>query len=165
MLMHLSLATFLTSLLRRVNRAKRSAVFSQFVYFILCVCGGGAAIRKPDLLGSDLLFFTSPTYQPPASVAVKRNGWYFRGELLFPFLASIFLFQRMSKVRVALLSLNVSNHKFRPSWRRRSCSVCKAQCPVCEDILHVHLHLRWAEFMNQNSVSGSSGALSFSLCS
>lgn len=46
----------------------------------------------PNLLGSDLLFFTSPhPTNPPASVAVSRNGWYFRGELLFPFLASIFI--------------------------------------------------------------------------
>lgn len=70
-----------------------------FLYLCPCararVCFSGVwdlAITKPDLLGSDLLFFTSPTYQPPASVAVKRNGWYFRGELLFPFLAPVFFF-------------------------------------------------------------------------
>lgn len=55
--------------------------------FSMCAC-----YVFPDLLGSDLLFFTSPTYQPPVSVAVKRNGWYFRGELVFPFIASIFYF-------------------------------------------------------------------------
>lgn len=58
------------------------SVFACYVFFFF----------SPDPLGSDLLFFTSPTYQPPVSVAVKRNGWYFRGELVFPFLASIFYF-------------------------------------------------------------------------
>lgn len=77
----LSLATFLTSL-RRVNQVRSSTVFSLYVRVIFS-CVWDTAITKPDLLGSDLLFFTSPTYQPPASVAVKRNGWYFRGELLF----------------------------------------------------------------------------------
>lgn len=95
MLVHLSLATVLTSL-RRVNQAESSAVYSQFVLDIFFPCVWYPAIRNPDLLGSDLLFFTSPTYQPPASVSLgggyKRNGWYFRGELLFPFLASIFYF-------------------------------------------------------------------------
>lgn len=107
MLMHLSLATFLTSL-RRVNRAESSGVFSLFVLVIFSQCVWYPAISKPDLLGSDLLFFTSPTYQPPASVAVKRNGWYFRGELLFPFLASIFYFN----VWVTLLSRNVAITSF-----------------------------------------------------
>lgn len=87
MLMYLSLATFLTSL-RRVTQAKSS--INIICSFFSCMWD--LAIRKSDQLGNinDLLFFTSPTYQPPASVAVKRNGWYFRGELLFPFLASIF---------------------------------------------------------------------------
>lgn len=83
----LSLATFLTSL-RRVNQVRSSTVFSLYVRVIFS-CVWDTAITKPDLLGSDLLFFTSPTYQPPASVAVKRNGWYFRGELLFPIIATI----------------------------------------------------------------------------
>lgn len=97
--MQLSLATFLTSL-RRVNQTESSTVFFSICARV-CVCARARvcfsgvwdrAITKPDLLGSDLLFFTSPTYQPPASVAVKRNGWYFRGELLFPFLAPVFFF-------------------------------------------------------------------------
>lgn len=93
--MQLSLATFLTSL-RRVNQTESTTVFFSICARV-CVCARACfsgvwdlAITKPDLLGSDLLFFTSPTYQPPASVAVKRNGWYFRGELLFPFLAPVF---------------------------------------------------------------------------
>lgn len=97
--MQLSLATFLTSL-RRVNQTESSTVFFSICARV-CACARACvyfsgvwdlAITKPDLLGSDLLFFTSPTYQPPASVAVKRNGWYFRGELLFPFLAPVFFF-------------------------------------------------------------------------
>lgn len=68
----------------RVNQAESSTGFSLcLLFFFSCVCD--PAITKPDLLGSDLLFFTSPTYQPTASAAAKRNEWYFRGELLFPF--------------------------------------------------------------------------------
>lgn len=90
---------------------KLGCVFSVCAcYFVPCVWD--PAIRKPYQLGSDLLFFTSPTYQPPASVAVKRNGWYFRGELLFPFLASIFYFN----VWVSASSdVEQECSKFRPS--------------------------------------------------
>lgn len=85
------------------------------------------AIRKAHVLGSDLLFLfvlTSPTYQPPAPVAVKRNGWYFRGELLFPFLASFFSFSFLIStcelLQAALLSRNVALiAKFWPSLRLR----------------------------------------------
>lgn len=42
---------------------------------------------KALVFGGDLLFFTSPTSQPPASMAVHRTGWYFRRGL-FPFLAT-----------------------------------------------------------------------------
>lgn len=106
-LLHLSLATFLTSL-RRVNRAETRLCFFFFFLFVLVIlsCVWDPAFRKPDLLGSDLLFFTSPTFQSPASVAVKRNGWYFRGELLFPFLATIFY------LNVWKCECHCSNHKF-----------------------------------------------------
>lgn len=91
MLVHLSLATVLTSL-RRVNQAESSAVSSLFVLDMFFPCVWDPAIRNPDLLLVTCCSSPPPTYQPPASVAVKRNGWYFRGELLFPFLASIFYF-------------------------------------------------------------------------
>lgn len=68
MLMHLSLATFLTSL-RRVNQAESSLVFSLFVLvlFFFSSCVWDPAIRKADLLGSDLLFFfTSPHLPTPS---------------------------------------------------------------------------------------------------
>lgn len=38
-----------------------------------------------------------PTYQPPASVAVKRNGWYFRRGALVSFFSLHFLFQRVKQ--------------------------------------------------------------------
>lgn len=69
MVMRLSLATFLTPLMR-VNRAESSVVFSLFVLVIFFPCVWDPAIRKPDPLSTDLLFITSPTNQPPASVAV-----------------------------------------------------------------------------------------------
>lgn len=104
------------------------------------VCFSGVwdlAITKPDLLGSDLLFFTSPTYQPPASVAVKRNGWYFRGELLFPFLAPVFFYFILlwQSANTPSLIRNVAN-KFRTTSPPRPCYVFfKAQFLVFVYIL------------------------------
>lgn len=108
MLMYSSVATFPTSL-RRVNQAEMSIAFS------LCLL---VMFFFPDPLGSDLLFFSSPTYQPPVSVAVKKNGWYFRGELVFPFLASIFISTWVSAS--IIVEADCSNYKFRPSLRNSS---------------------------------------------
>lgn len=59
-----------------MNRTESSVVF-----FGVCAC---MCVLHGDLL------FTSPTNQPPASVAVMINERYFGGERLFPFLASPF---------------------------------------------------------------------------
>lgn len=145
---------------------KLGCIFSIRACCFFPPCVWDPAIRKSDLLGSDLLFFTSPTYQPPASVAVKRNGWYFRGELLFPFLASIFYFNVWASVS-GIAEPERSNHKFRPSYTPCSCCVFKHHCVAWwsrsfldyEKKLHCHPHFYWAVFRDQNLVSRLSHAM------
>lgn len=54
------------------------------VVFLCCACEMKAPGNQSCGLSSDLLLFTSPTSQPPASVAVKGNGWHFRAVLSIP---------------------------------------------------------------------------------
>lgn len=62
---------------------------------VICAFWTEAGKYKALVFGGDLLFFTSPTSQPPASMAVHRTGWYFRRGL-FPFLASNYIPSSMS---------------------------------------------------------------------
>lgn len=72
------------------ERLKDSEVFG-VLYWTFSISIANIA----NSLKGDLLFFnltpTSPMNQPPSSSAAMRNGWYFWGELAFPFLASIFI--------------------------------------------------------------------------
>lgn len=134
---------------------KLDCVFSVCACFFFFSCVWDPAITKPDLLGSDLLFFTSPTYQPPASVAVNRNGWYLRGELLFPFLAPMFLFQRVTKCECLIVEPKYGNNKFRTSSRHRNCYVLKTVAFFVNSDLFLNMtkcyifkHICWAYLRN-----------------
>lgn len=118
MLMHSSLAAVQTSLMR-VNQAESPLGFSRLVRF---VCFRARACMWAPVIGTRSS--PPPATNPPVSVAVKRNGWYFRGEFLFPFLASIFYLTMWASAS-SIVDPDCSNDKFRPSYGSHSGYVFK----------------------------------------